>query len=136
MTTSAVTFKGEFCEISKDNPDYQCAYGWAYVCKKDGKDVVDHSGDIWDISEIEKTARQFVCDCRVGGESHIYKGGAVLVHSLVFTKQVQEALGIDLQKEGWFVGFEVRDASLLQKIQKGELTMFSIGGAGIREENN
>jgi uncharacterized protein YuzE len=134
MTTSAVTFKGEFCKVSKTNSDYQVAYGWAYVSKKDGKEVTDHSGDVWDIAEIEKTARQFVCDCRVGGESHIYKGGAVLVHSIVFTKEVQEALGVDLGQEGWFIGMEIRDASLLEKVQKGSLSMFSIGGSGIRED--
>jgi uncharacterized protein YuzE len=132
MTTANVAFKGEFCKVSKENSDYQVAYGWAYVSKVNDEEVVDHSGDVWPIDEIEKTARQFVCDCRVGGESHIYKGGAVLVHSIVFTKEVQDALEIDLKKEGWFVGFEVRDAALLQKIQKGELTMFSIGGSGLR----
>jgi hypothetical protein len=80
-----------------------------------------------------------VCDCRVGGESHIFKGGAELVESMVFSKALQDALNIDIKKdgesvEGWFVGFRITDEDLLDKVEKGELSMFSIGGSGIREE--
>lgn len=126
-----IIFKGE---LNKVDAVRKVAYGFAYVCTKDGKAVVDHSGQTWDIAEVEKTAHQFVCDCRVGGESHISKGGAELVESVVFTKALQDALGIDLGLEGWLVGFKITDDSLLEKVQKGELSMFSIGGTGIIEE--
>jgi len=129
----AIIFKGEFTgEVDKVN---KIAYGWAYVAKKGDTQIVDHSGDIWDIKEIEKTAHDFIA-CRTGGESHVYKGGAVLVESLVFSEEVQKALGIDLGKIGWFVGFEILDDDLLEKVQKGELSMFSIGGTGEKEEIN
>jgi len=131
-----VIFKGELSTVDKQ---HKTAYGWAYVSKKGSNAVVDHSGDTWDISEVEKTAHQFVLDCRVGGESHIVKGGAELVESIVLSKAVQDALGIDVKKdgesvEGWFVGFRITDDELLAKVEKGELTMFSIGGTGVREE--
>lgn len=122
--------KGEFSKVDTPN---RVAYGWAYVSlNKDGT-VVDHSGDVWEIDEVRKTAHEFVLDCRVGGESHVKKGGAELVESIVFTNDVQKALGIDLGKEGWFVGFRVTDPELLQKVESGEYPMFSIGGSGTKE---
>lgn len=130
---SQIIFKGEFTEVDATQ---RIAYGWAYVSKSGGKEVVDYSGQTWPIEEVEKTAHQFVCDCRVGGESHILKGGAELVESLVFSAEVQKALGIDLGKEGWFVGFRITDDALLEKVQKGELSMFSIGGVGYIEEED
>ena len=132
----SVIFKGNLFKADKV---HKVAYGWAYVSKKGDNDVVDHSGDSWDIKEIEKTAHDFVLDCRIGGESHVTKGGAVLVESMVFSKELQDALGIDIKKDGesvqgWFVGFKILDDDLLEKVEKGELSMFSIGGTGLREE--
>lgn len=123
--------KGSF---SKIEPEKKVAYGWAYVSKVNGETVVDHSGDVWDINEVRKTAHEFLLDCRVGGEGHITKGGAELVESVIFTKELQDSLGIDLGKEGWFVGFRITDDSLLQKVQDGTYTMFSIGGICTKED--
>lgn len=131
-----IIFKGALDNVDVVN---KVAYGWAYISKKGSGVVVDHSGQDWPISEVEKTAHEFVSDCRVGGESHMTKGGAELVESIVFTKALQDALGIDIKKEGesiegWFVGFRITDAALLEKVEKGKLGMFSIGGTGIIEE--
>lgn len=123
--------KGEFSSINKQS---KVAYGWAYVSTVNGVLQKDHSGDTWSIEEIEKTAHDFVCECRVGGEAHIFKGGAELVESIVLSNTLQKALGIDLNKEGWFVGFRITDPELLDKVEKGDYSMFSIGGQGIREE--
>ena len=123
--------KGQFTKINKQT---KTAWGWFYVSKVDGEFVPDHSGDTWEMEDVQKTAHDFVCNCRVGGEAHLFKGGAELVDSIVFTKEVQEALGIDLKKEGWFGGFRILDAELLEKVEKGDYAMFSIGGSGLREE--
>ena len=130
MPDNRIVIKGQ---LKKVDMDRKTAYGWAYVSKNKDEVVVDHSGQTWDIDEVRKTAHQFVLDCRMGGEMHIVKGGAVLVESIVLTKDVQDALGIDLKKEGWFVGFRIEDEVLLQKVESGEYTMFSIGGIGIEE---
>lgn len=136
MPKSQIIFKGTLDTVDTVQ---KVAYGWAYVAKKGDEQVVDHSGDTWDISEIEKTAHDFILSCRVGAESHLVKGGAELVESMVFSETLQKALGIDIKKngesvEGWFVGFRITDPELLEKVEKGELSMFSIGGSGIREE--
>ena len=124
-------FKGEFTCINKQS---KVAYGWAYVSTKKGELQEDHSGDSWKIEEVVKTAHDFVCECRVGGESHIYKGGAELVESIVLSNDIQKMLGIDLEMEGWLVGFRITDETLLEKVEKGDYAMFSIGGFGIKEE--
>lgn len=125
--------KGQFTRVNKAS---KTAWGWFYVSKVNGEYVPDHSGDTWDIEDIQKTAHDFVCESRVGGEAHIWKGGAELVESIVFTKELQDVLGIDLKKEGWFGAFRILDADLLEKIEKGDYEMFSIGGTGQREEVN
>lgn len=125
------SISGTFVKINKQT---KTAWGWFYVSKVDGEYVPDHSGDTWETEDIQKTAHDFVCNCRVGGEAHVFKGGAELVDSIVFTKEIQDVLGIDLKKEGWFGGFRITDPDLLEKVEKGEYAMFSIGGSGTREE--
>ena len=131
MPQDRVILKGELKKVDKDK---KVAYGWAYVSKVEDSQVVDHSGQTWEIDDVRHTAHQFVTDCRTGGEMHITKGGATLVESIVLTKDVQSALGIDLKKEGWFVGFRIEDDVLLERVEKGELVMFSIGGVGLEEK--
>jgi hypothetical protein len=123
--------KGEFVKVNKAT---KTAWGWFYVSKENGEYVPDYSGDTWDIEDVQKTAHDFVCECRVGGEAHIFKGGAELVESIVFTKELQDILGIDLNKEGWFGAFRILDPDLLEKVEKRDYLMFSIGGTGLREE--
>ena len=131
MPDDRILLKGR---IEKVDLNKKVAYGWAYVSKANGEQVVDWSSQVWDIEEVRKTAHLFLTDCRTGGEMHISKGGATLVESIVFTKDIQDALGIDLNKEGWFVGFRVEDDELLKKVENGDYPMFSIGGIGIEEE--
>lgn len=128
---SDMVFKGV---LNKVDTVQKVAYGWAYVSEEGSMEVVDHSGDVWAVEELEKSAHDFVIDCRVGKAMHSGDQKAVLVESIVFTKEKQEALGIDLKKVGWFVGFRIQDAEVLKQIESGELAMFSIGGTGKREE--
>lgn len=126
---SDVIFK---CNIEKVKN--KVAYGFAYVSNKNGETVVDHSGDTWSIDEVEKTAHEFITECRVGGSMHSVMDVARVVESVVFTKEKQDALGIDLGMECWFIGMEILDEEVLKQIESGELQMFSIGGIGVREE--
>lgn len=127
---SKMIFKGEFHKVDKVS---KVVYGWAYVSEEDGGTVVDHSGDIWPVEELEKSAHDFVMNCGVGKVMHTGEQQTTLVESIVFTKAKQETLGIDLGKIGWFVGFKVEDEDILKRIETGELAMFSIGGSGTRE---
>jgi phage head maturation protease len=57
-----------------------------------------------------------------------------IVESIVLTREVQDALGISLDKIGWFVGFKVYDDEVWAKVKSGELRMLSIGGRGTRHD--
>lgn len=120
-------------KILKIDSVTKVVYGWAYVCKEGDEAVVDHSGDIIEPKELEKAAHNFVVDCRKGKIMHDGETKAELVESIFFSKEVQEALEIDLGKVGWFIGMRIDDQELMEKVEKGELAMFSIGGTAIRE---
>jgi len=126
--------KSNTFEILKVIEDSRFVYGWFSVSKVNGIPVIDGENDVVDIYELEKAASDFVINSRVGGESHVKKGVSQLSASIVFTKEIQDALGISLNTEGWFGGFHVHDDVVWEKVKKGELLSFSIGGTADRED--
>lgn len=119
-------------EIFKVNEETRTVYGWAYVIEKDGQTVIDSDNDTIEENELTKAAHQFVLDERNGKVMH--KGDVVadVVESLLFTKALQDALGIDLKKIGWFIGMKIRDDALWEQAKAGEFNGFSIGGQSRR----
>ena len=102
----------------------------AYVSEEDGQQVIDHSGDVIEPDELAKAAHDFILNYRKAKAMH--NGAAIgeFVESIVFTKDVQAALGINLNKTGWFVGLKVHDDDVWKRFKSGEYAMFSIGGFG------
>lgn len=121
--------------ISKVDAPQRLIFGWASVIEKDGKPVVDLQGDVIEEPELERCFYEFVEDARAAGEMHERYGDAVgkLVECIVFTKEKQKALGIDLGKVGAWIGFRL-SPDVFKRVQNGELKMLSIGGSGAREE--
>ena len=115
-------------DIVSKNVDSKIVYGWASVVEKDGEPIVDRQGDVIEIEEIQNAAVEFVKNSRVAKERHKGMQKGEIVESLVFSKEVQDVLGIDLGKQGWFIGVEVNDPEILEKVASGELKAFSIGG--------
>lgn len=119
-------------EIIEKNEDKRLVFGWASIIEKDGEPVVDFQGDMISEDELEKAFYDFVMNSRDAGEMHIKKGVGTLIECMVFTKEKQETLGIDLGCVGAWVGFKV-DEDVFAKIKDGQYKMFSIGGKGVRE---
>lgn len=125
-------------QILKAEPDQQMIFGWASVATQDGQIVVDKQGDMILPEDLEKAAYEFVLYCRAGGDMHKQNDDGTLVQksrlveSMVFTKQKQDILKIDLGIEGWWVGFKVDDADVWAAHRRGERPEFSIGGRGRR----
>jgi len=124
--------------VAKLDDEKQLVFGWASVVEENGEPVTDLQGDQIDESEMEKMAYSFVVDSRVGGVMHKRDGErpiqvAKLVESIAFTKDKQEALGVDLGKVGWWVGFKVNDDKVWEQIKKGNYSGFSIHGRGRRK---
>ena len=119
-------------EIAKMDAEQRLVFGWASVVTKDGTPVIDHQGDIIPVPELEKAAYDFVLYSREGDDLHVGGPTSRCVESMVFTKQKQELLGVDLGMEGWWTGFKVDSEPLWQAHKRGERPEFSIGGAGVR----
>jgi hypothetical protein len=120
-------------DVDKRNDEQQIAYGWASVSTEGGADIIDTQGDLIDIADIAKAAHDFMLYSRTAGDMHDRIGVGQVVESIVFTPELQESLGIDLGKSGWFIGMKIHDEDVWARVKSGELGAFSLGGTGIRE---
>jgi hypothetical protein len=117
-------------------------WGWASIIEKDGNVVTDCQGDRISEDELMKGAHDFMANSRVGGALHMYDQadptkplcGGEVIESLVFTKALQKALGVDLGKVGWLIGYKVSSDVIKRAAASGVLKSFSIGGKGVREQ--
>ena len=119
-------------EVLKANDDERTVLGWASVIERDGQPVIDHQGDVIDEPTLVKAAHGFMSNYRVGKAMHDGQPVSDAVESMVFTRDLQKALGIDLGMVGWLVKFKVNDDEVWKKVKSGELRSFSIGGRGER----
>jgi Putative phage serine protease XkdF len=124
--------------ILKADEELRTVYGWASVINEAGSVVTDHQGDQITEAELVRAAHEFVGASRHGGLLHAqgadglpHRGGEV-VESLVLTPDVQKAIGVDLKKTGWFIGYRVADDDAWALVKDGTLRSFSIGGKASR----
>lgn len=120
-------------QISKVDDDKRMIYGWASVIEENGTMVTDRQGDEMDVEELVKAAHDFMLNARVTGEMHKKLGVGQAVESMVFTHDLQKALGVDLGRVGWFVGMKINDDNVWARVKAGELGFLSIGGRGVRK---
>ena len=109
-------------------------FGYAYVAKNDGKQVVDHSGDIVEPEAMEKAIYSSFGKL-LSRENHKTDAKAHVIESLWMTHDKLQKMGIPTkgQPDGaWWVGMQVTDDGLWKKIEDGTYKMFSIGGSGKR----
>lgn len=117
--------------IVKTIPEQRLVFGWASVIEENGQSVVDSQGDVISEADLEKAFYGFAQDFRVAGEMHERYDAGEMVECMVFTREKQAALGIDLKKIGAWVGFRVSE-KIFDKVKSGEYRAFSIGGSGNR----
>lgn len=132
---SEAAFQARF-KVAKVNEEQGLVFGWASVAEVDGNLIVDHEGDVIEPAELEKGVYRFVKDARIASDRHRPEtlGVGVMVESMIFTKEKQEILGIDVPV-GWWVGFQVDDPELRRSIRESEgHEAFSIGGLGAAED--
>lgn len=135
--TSPGDIAGGKFSITKSDNGRHLAFGWASIAiKNNGEVVKDWQEDIIEPAELENAAYGFVELYREGGEMHERGGAAVLVESVVFTKEKAEAMGIPegILPTGWWIGFKVLDEDVWEKVKDGTYSMFSIEGTAERVE--
>lgn len=114
--------------ITKMDEEKRRVFGFFSVVEKDGKPVVDYQGDVIESDDLEEAAYKYVMYSRMGDERHDERAKAMLIESCYFSKEKQNALGIDLGKVCWWGGFHITDDALWEKVKSGQYSMFSIGG--------
>lgn len=127
--------------ISKLDADQNRVFGFASVCDKNGKPVIDSQDEWMTESDLEEAFYDFVKNSRSAGEMHQDSGDGFgeCIECMVFTKEKQKVLGIVLKDDeghqivpAW-VGFEVTP-ELFAKVKDRTYPAFSIGGNGVRLE--
>lgn len=108
--------------------DGKVAYGWAIVSTIDGKPYFDLHGDYIPDDAMADAAQDFMKNFRVGKDQHAGDQIGDIVFAFPVTKANKPAVDIESNKTGLLIGFEVKDASLLEAIKDGSRTGFSIGG--------
>lgn len=122
-------------KIVKQDAAQKLVFGWAMVAAApDGTPLTDLQGDQVEIAELEQAAYRYVRISRQSGEMHEGNLVAELVESVVFTKDKLKAMDLPegLLPEGWWIGLQVLNAEVWEKIVDGTYSMFSIEGTAER----
>jgi hypothetical protein len=121
-------------DFEKADPTGRYVRGWASVVSKGGAPVEDYQGDIIEMDELRKAAHQFILDARVAKAMH--DGGQVgqVVESVIIDDAFAKAVGMSDDRRGWWIGMEITDPSVQEKVRKGTFRAFSIGGRGRRKK--
>ncbi len=97
---------------------------------------VDLEGDRVALTELERAAYEFTQSSGLADIDHDEVTHGRLVESFVVTEEKLEAMGVPEEaraqvSKGWWLGFHVDDATM-DRVETGELSMFSIGGIAKR----
>lgn len=118
-------------------------FGWSYIAKKAGDQIVDHSGDVIDtpeaVSALEDAFYEYALKSRSGDDGHKSFGVAELVEQVVFTEEKIEKMGLDPATtpvgvwSGYYAPPTPDGDRLLAAVQSGEHRSLSVVGRGRRE---
>lgn len=127
------------CDIQKSDDEKRQIFGWASVAvTEDGEQVEDWQGDMIDPEDLEQAAYEYMLLFGNGGEMHDNPTHIVskVIESIVFTEDKLKAMGIPegTLPLGWWIGFQIQDDDVWEKIKNGTYSMFSIEGTAERVE--
>lgn len=133
------TREGDRFQLVKSSDEKRQVFGWASVSVEvDGEKVVDSQNDIIEIQELEDAVYLYVAESGSAGEMHQKSQVGQLIESVVFTEEKAEAMGLTQKvlPQGWWVGFQIHDNKVWEKVKNGTYTMFSIEGTAQRENTD
>jgi hypothetical protein len=120
--------------IVKADEEQRIVYGWASVVTKDGEAVVDKQGDMIAPDEMEKMATEFMMSARKAKAMHEGEGIGEVIHSMPLTDTIAKAFGVESSREGWMIAMKVHDDEVWQRVKRGDLRAFSIGGEAMSDD--
>lgn len=126
--------------VEKLQPELEMAFGWLYVARdKSGNQIVDHSGEIVPIHELELASYKFVQHHRRVGAMHMKGSDGLeipvgeLAECVVFTPEKKRLMGIPdgCVPDGMWIGVKVA-SELWPRVKSGDLRMFSFNATCMR----
>lgn len=115
-------------EVTKFAEEKRLAYGWFTVIEKDGEVVVDSQGDIITEDELLRLVHGFSMGSRAAKVMHGGRRVGDVVELLCLTRDVQKALGRELDRAGAFGAMKIYSDEAWKRFKSGELQGFSWGG--------
>lgn len=128
-------FTHHHVRVVKVDESQGLVFGWAIVCKEGGKEYFDLQDDHIPEELMLSAATDFMEKSRAAGEMHARLNAGDIVHSMPLTEEVAKAFDLKSKRTGWMIAAKP-DKAMLAKFKSGELTGFSIGGAGEAKEVN
>jgi hypothetical protein len=128
--------KGEFqgdAMVFKVDEGLGLVFGWAIVCKAEGKDYYDTQGDHIPEGAMLKAAADFMANSRVAKEMHAGDEKGSVVFAWPMTADIAKAMGIETKQTGLMIAMKPDNAEILSKFKDGTYTGFSIGGRRIKD---
>lgn len=122
-------------EFSKRSDELRLVGGFAYVSKRDGKEMVDLQGDSIPTSVLREAVHEFMKTRRDMGIMHIVgpDGKPVAAGEVVEMAVFGDGFsppGMEEGTEGLWVVAKVNDQEVWNLVKSGLLRGFSIGGKG------
>jgi len=120
--------------VLKVNPSLGLVFGWAIICKVNGKDYYDTQDDHIPEESMLKATAEFMEKRRTMKLMHKGEKAGEVVFAWPLTSQIAGAMGLTSKVSGLMVAVKPTKKSILTAIESGKLTGFSIGGQRIEDE--
>jgi len=119
------------------------AFGFASIAKIGDNLVIDGEEDTIDPLDLEEAAYGHAIEHRIADENHDGSNRGTLIETMVFTPEKCAAMQEELRKQGipatidipahaWWIGHQITDIGVREKVESGEYQGFSIGGTAVR----
>lgn len=114
--------------VAKVDDSLGLVFGYAMVCKIDGKDHYDLQGHHIPEDTMLRVLTKFVENGAVAKEMHTGEAIGKYLYVFPMTTDVAKSLDIQVKQTGALVAMKPDSESTLQKFRDGTFTGFSIGG--------
>lgn len=121
------------CDVLKVDEELGLVFGFAIVCKQDGKEYFDVQGDHVPEDAMLKASADFMVKSRVAKEMHRGDQTGQVVFAFPLTTDIAKALGIETKTTGLLIAMQPGEEAL-KKFKSGAYTGFSIGGKYVTNE--
>jgi Putative phage serine protease XkdF len=119
--------------VVKVDADLGLVFGFAIVCKRDGKPYFDLQDDHITEKAMLEAATDFMIHSRVSKDMHVGDADGTVVFAFPLTSDIAKSLKIETEQTGLLIAMKP-SPEVLAKYKSGDYTGFSIGGSRIKDE--